>query len=385
MIKNIFENVTRIKVTGLNLNRIFKRFRRKEIAIKDIKRTSHKEILFTVDSHKVKNVLSTLDDSCYNVSIEKRYGLSYFLQHLKQNVGFIIGIFLILLTVIVSNNFIWNIEIYGLDDITKQEILNSLSAEGARVGGVYSGKTVASLENNLQQSLDNISMVSILKKGSSLIVNIKEVRVPEVIKNLSSTASLVSDFDAIITAVNVVQGTALVEVGDVVKRGDTLIAGHFKNGNNATTNCLAIGEVFAKVWYSHTVNFETEKTQYIKTGKSTQQVSLGLFGSEFEVKNKINPYVNFVEELSTGYLFNNNIIPIKVIRTTYYQTTPITITQNFDDYEQELKNEALIWAKEKVPINIEPVKKFITVEKNDDIYSITAYIECHVKINIIDN
>ena len=89
-------------------------------------------------------------------------------------------------------------------------------------------------------------MVSIIKKGTSIIVNVKEVRVPSIIANLGQQTHLISGFEGVVTQINVVQGTPLIKVGDVIKTGDALIAGYFDNIDGTKTSCIAMGEVFCK-------------------------------------------------------------------------------------------------------------------------------------------
>ena len=378
-----FFGLAKIKIEGLNLDRIFKTLKHKNIEIKNIKRPDKKLMFFTVKAKDTKVVLNTLGNANYNVKIEKYYGVPYVFEFFKKRIGLFFGMALFITTVLVMSGFVWKIEVYGTEDLTKQQVITALKEAGVTVGGKINTKNIETIENYLSQNLQKISMVSVIKKGTSVIVNLKEVRVPAVIANLGSQSHLIAAYDGVITKINVVQGTALVEEGAIVKKGQTLIGGYFNNVDGTSTPCVAMGEVYAKVWYNSTINFDTKKTEMVRTGNKLEQVSLNLFGGNFKVKQKNNTYENYEIVQQEEYLFKNNLIPFKINKTVYYETQPILIEQSFEDNKNNLINEALILAREKLPNNFISDKEFTTIEKNDNIYTVSAFIECEIIIQVV--
>ena len=263
-----FWSFARIRVDGLNLDKLFKIFKKNNIAVFNVKRTSYKQIFFNVKSSQVKNLLISLNKPCYNVTVEKHYGISKVFSLLKKRIGVSVGVLVFTIIVIVLSSFVWSIEVYGNEDISDAEVMSALTSAGVTVGKTFDNKQIEYAENYLQQNLNKVSMVSVIKKGSSIIVNIKEVRSPEVMNMVGTSSDLVSDFEGLVTAVNLVQGTPLVQVGDTVQMGDTLIAGYFNTLNGNKTNCIAMGDVFAKVWYSSTLEFDENLVINRRTGKS---------------------------------------------------------------------------------------------------------------------
>jgi len=226
-------------------------------------------------------------------------------------------------------------------------------------------------------------MVSMIKKGTSILVNIQEVRVPVVLQNIGQVANLVASTEGLVTNINVVQGTPLVQVGDIVKRGDILIAGYFNNVNGTKTSCIAIGEVLAKIWYTSFVQFNTSETQLLRTGKKVESVAISINNASFKVKTAKIDFKNYEIETQTKYLFKNNLIPLKLNRTIYYETEGVLIEKDFDENKNNIINEALLLAKEKVPSDIITKKEFTTIEKNGTIYIVSAFIECEEDIGVL--
>jgi similar to stage IV sporulation protein len=375
--------LARIKIEGLNLDKIFKKVKHKNVEIKNIKRPDRKLMFFTVKAKEAKIVFNLLKENSYNVKIEKYYGIPYIWEFFKKRIGLFVGAFLFIVTTLFVNSFVWKIEVYGLENLTKQQIISTLEEVGVNVGARVDAKNIEIIENYLSQNLEEISMVSVIKKGASIIVNLKEIRVPDVIANLGAESHLIASYDGVVTKINVVQGTALVEEGSIVKKGETLIAGYFNNIDGTKTPCVAMGEVYAKVWFSSSVNFNTNKTENVRTGEKLVSSSLSLFNSSFKIKQINNTFENYEIEESSQFLFKNNLIPFKINKIIYYETERVLIQQNFEDNKNNLINEALILAREKMPNNFTSNKEFTTIEKNGNIYTVSAFIECVTIIQVV--
>lgn len=378
----MFSKKVSLEVNGLNLDRLFKQLKRKNIEMFNIKRKTYKKLCFDVNNNQLKQVKQLTEK--YDVKVLKRYGIPFIKTFFKERLGMLIGLGITLIIVAILSQFIWNIEIYGNEEVTNDEVLTALSESGIVIGQTMDEEKIERAEDYLESRLNKVSFVSLVKKGSSIIVNIKEIRTPDIMDNVNATANLISNFDGVITSVNLIQGTLMVDVGDVVKKGDVLIKGSFTGLNQNITNCVAMGEVFAKVWYTESVNFLTEEVVQVRTGNTCETVNLSLFGTSSKVRDANVNFNNYEEEQTEEFLFKNNLIPIKINKTIYYETMPETITKNFDDYKQNLLTEALLKAKEKMPIEISALKEFTTINKNDNNYLIQAFIEAEVLITIME-
>ena len=71
---------------------------------------------------------------CYNLSVQKYYGMPFILQFFKKRIGLFIGAILFIVTTLIINSFIWKIEIYGIESLTKEQIVQTLSQAGVSVG-----------------------------------------------------------------------------------------------------------------------------------------------------------------------------------------------------------------------------------------------------------
>ena len=191
----------------------------------------------------------------------------------------------------------------------------------------------------LINSFDDISLVSVLKKGTSIIINIKEKQSVSDSEE-AQLDDIVARFDGVVLELNVMQGTACVKVGDHFKKGDNIIKDSFKNIDGNLVTCKAQGSVKAKLSVTSEIDFKNEDEVFVRTGKTIKSSHYSLFGLDFLKQNRENTFENFETEQTEQFVFQNNLLPLKLVQTTYYETRKELVRQNFDDFKQKLQLEA---------------------------------------------
>jgi similar to stage IV sporulation protein len=382
-LEHIVYGRVQILVKGLNLDRVFKLLKTRKIELKRIQKLSHKELTFFILAKELKQVTAVLNEYNYDVLVKARYGYPFFLHFLSHRVGLLVGGALFTILTLFLSTFVWNVEVYGLETLQKNEIINTMRESGVAVGQQVTLQQVEQIENALQNTYQQISMISVMKKGTTIFVNLKEERIPAVMVQKDNSQPLVAQFEGVITKLNVVQGTPVVKVGDTVKAGDTLVEAYFTNLSGRTIKCTPIADVVAKVWFSETVQFDTKKIEWIETGNWVEKSVLSLGKQQFIVRNHEPEYENYKVKTSSKFLFSNNFIPLKINKIKYCELTSIVIEQNFDENKEKLEQTALILAKEKLPSNITPQKEFTTIQKNGTMYLVSAYLECELTIQTL--
>ena len=180
-------------------------------------------------------------------------------------------------TIIALSNFIWNIEITGTNKINKDEIMQILEETNFKVGTLKSKADTKEAINKIRLERDDVAWVGIDIKGTNAVVEIVEAdEKPEII-NEEEYCNLVASRDGIISKVNAANGTPLVKEGDVVKKGDILVAGWLEGKYTGTRYVHATGSVEARVWYSQKEKvplkqIEKEYPELITKDSPTQKV-----------------------------------------------------------------------------------------------------------------
>lgn len=164
----------RVKIYGVNLNKLYKLLNKNNIEIKNIQRLDYKNIVFDIKTSKLKKLFAILKNSCYNISVQDYYGLSKFLHFFKSNVGYLVGIVLFVVTILASNLFVSDIKIYGNSSVESNQIVQLLGKNNITHGTFLANISTQQIENLLTSNFDQISLCSVIKKGTQIIINIKE-------------------------------------------------------------------------------------------------------------------------------------------------------------------------------------------------------------------
>lgn len=332
------KSLVKINIHGVNIAKLYKILKKNNIAMFDICRKDYKTLIFTTYCANQKKLIALLNNSCYTISVEEYYGPKKWLNFFTKRLGYVVGAIFFAVVMICSNFFVTDIKIYGLSTLNQQNITQFLNQngvhKGAFIGRVNAEQISASLSNNFEQ----ISLVSVIKKGTSLIINIKEKQ--SLAKLEESFTDVVATKSGTVLEIEVMEGTPLVKVGDSFKTGDVLIQGSFKDIYGNEISCHAQGKITAQVNYIVELNFENEQTVYKRTGKVITNSKYWLFGWNFKTTTSENTFEFFEQETYTETLFKNNFLPIKAEYTKFYETKPSVIIQNFDEQKDELITQA---------------------------------------------
>ena len=121
--------------------------------------------------------------------------------------------------------FIWNIEIVGNEKISKEEILSDIAKYGIREGKPKSNLDLDEIKNEIRLNRDDLAWIGIDIEGTNVIVTVVEaIEEPEIVDE-NSPSNIMADKDGVISKMVVRNGTARVNVGDEVHKGDLLVEG----------------------------------------------------------------------------------------------------------------------------------------------------------------
>ena len=144
--------------------------------------------------------------------IEEKKGMPFLLYKYRKRKVFFLLLILLLAGLLVSSNYIWNIEVQGESSISKENIIESLQNEGLKIGMPKKKIDTYKIINNVRLNRDDISWIGITIKGTNAIISIKEsTKPPEVIKE-DEYCNIVADKAGMITKIITQNGTTNVKV-----------------------------------------------------------------------------------------------------------------------------------------------------------------------------
>ena len=378
---NYITGYINIKVESFFLERFINICISKNIFLWNIKRKKSTIMYANISIKDFKRLKNIAKKTKSKVKIENKKGIPFLLYKYRKRKLFLIFFAIMIIWLIVTSNFIWNIEITGNVNISKEEIMQSLNNNGLKIGTNKNKIDTNIIINNIRLQRDDIAWIGINIKGTNAIIEIKESdKAPEII-NQDEYCNIISDKQATITKISVQNGTAVVNVGDIVKPGDVLVAGYLEGKYTGTRYVHAQADIQAKVWYSKKEKFYFNQEIQVPTGATETKYSINFNNFKINFYKTLSKFKNYdtINESKKLMLFSNLYLPIEIIKTTNseYKKENVTYT------EQELIEIASKKLEEDLQNQI--YNKNNIINKQVNIYPNSGYIEVEVIYEVLEN
>ena len=313
------------KIKALNQSQIFEKLRLKGVEVYDVKLLSRFETSFSV-SRKYKKVVEEVLSSFQAETLSlKPQNLSKIKFFLCNKIGIVVGLLMAFALQIASNFFVLQISVNGAS--CAGEIREFIESQGVKAFCHKNQISASSLELDIIENFPEISMASVIVKGLTVVVNVKEKESFEVL----GLSDIIADFNGRIKEITTISGVANVKAGDIVRCGDILVSARNENAENGVA---AKAKIVAEVWYESTNTHIETKTQTVRTGNTVEERKVLAFGAEIFSSNKKVDFLDYEIEENTVKV--NSILPLEVKYSTYYETTNQTTTQRYEDVKDEI-------------------------------------------------
>ncbi len=362
-----------IKVEGLNFDRLLREFNRLNITLFNVNKPSYKVMEFsitTLDYLKLKKI-GILKN--YKMQIISKRGIPKLKYGILKHLALTITGVVCFVIFLIFSNFTFKINVLGLETIKEQEIIELLKTYNVKTNQI-NHKSNEEIEKFLKQNNEKISLVSVIKKGTNLIINIKEK-----VDVITDTTPITAPYNMQITKLNVKQGTTKFKVGDIVKKGEIIVSSSTILSNGQTVNLTPIAEVEGETWINGTAEFETNKTELVRTGKKQKFSYFDFLGNKLFYKIPAVKFEKFEEVVYNDYIFKNWFLPIKFVKTTYYELKEKTTSYNFEENKEKLLKKSETLAYQNLPEGKSVLEKNTVINQVDSKYFVTTYL----KINIV--
>lgn len=370
MISNTFE----LQVEGLNVEKLLNAIADSGITISQVERVTYKKLTFLISHKDYEKACRLKLFSGFTIHKNQEFGFRAFVNHFLRHIGVYVGTVAGVLCFVVLSQFTFNINIMGTDKINKQEILQELKNLGIETGKI--NRISKDLEQTLKSKFEDISLISVVQKGTNLIINIKE----KIDNGEDELSAIIAPANLVITKMDVKQGIAIKKVGDVVRIGEEIVLPYMLNSSGVQVPCDPIASIECDVWYSGKVEFDTEKIEYIKTGKKIVNSYYEMFGAKFFETKKDVPFEKYEDVVYNDYVFNNFFLPVKMVKTTYYELKEKRVMQNYEKNKDKLEKESKSLAYKNLPAGLEVVEENLVTSTVGTKYIICTYLKCHITI-----
>jgi len=287
----------------------------------------------------------------------------------------------VILGIVVFSNYIWNIEIIGNVNLSKAEIIESLEQNGLSIGKSKNDIDTNSIINGVRLNRDDIAWIGITIKGTNAIIKKKEEKkAPEIIDE-NKFCNIISEKTAMITKINVQNGTAGVKEGQIVEKGEVLVHGYLEGQYTGTRYVHSIADIEAKVWYTKKVKEPLIQEVKLETGNTENKYSINFKKNQinlFKTLSKFEKYdtINASKKIE---LFPNFYLPIELITTTNKEYELVQKEYSEEDLKSILTDKIKEELLQEIPIpeNI--------INTNVNTYFENGFVEVEVTYEVLEN
>lgn len=321
-------NRSHFKIKALNKEKILNNLS-KDFLLFNIKQTdryiefdSNKE-----DGEKIETIL--LKNNVKELSVKHK---GFKLKTLLKMWGVIVGLILGLCAYCFQYFFVFKIEVWGCENLSDKELISFVANQlNSKFRYFINTKEI---EIAVKNNFEKISSVSIAIVGQSLIVSINEAVLPDEMGGEFSP--IISQYDGLVTDINLVQGTCNVQVGDIVQKGDVLVYPYIYDADGEQMAVQPKAQIQADVWIKSEDVFYEYLIKEERTGRKIVCSEVSLFNLIIYSNTKENSFDNYESEVESYYLTKNNILPFIYKKYTFYETKTIEINRNFEEEKDEV-------------------------------------------------
>lgn len=346
------------------------------------------KISFQIPQKELPTLKTLVNRQNGTLTIETQSGLPSFLAKFRHRFGFLLGFALSILTVTLLSQFILIIEISGNARTSTGEIRTALENAGFHTGIYSNGLPLSQISQNTLSQLDGISWISINIYGTRATVEVVESTLPPEIHPTDGLYDIISEANGIIEAIYVQKGQALVEEGETILQGQTLISGNvelppplYSQEPSLWMSVPSAGEIWARTWREITAVIPL--TSQIK---SDSGVTLHSF--HWNILNKKDTLFQHHILFPTNYekihqTFHLPRLHNLNISLTLTQETPYTLTDtplNQTQAESLLQSRLLSEIHHLIGENGEIITSSFQTSLTDTLLSVTLSAECYEEI-----
>lgn len=315
--------------------------------------------------------------------VYRRIGFPFLLTAAKKNINMVMGIAIFFIMLIVFSSRIWGIEISGQSYYTEENIVDYLDTKNIYCG-MYGGNIDhEKIEKQIRKHYDGIGWVSVNKKGSRLLVNVREMTKDKIITK-KKPADLVASDDGKVISIVTSAGTAKVRKGKKVKKGKVLISGIVPvvGDNDEVIRKLKVradGIVLLKNEELYTDYYK--RVQKIKeyTGRKKVVYKITAFKKDFFIHNPLNDLETskkcaILYEGGCVCPFLSKRFPISVWKITYKKYEYVYVNCSLDEARQCMKDEYTDYIRKKEKKGYKLVKTDFSVSEQGDCYKASGNI-----------
>ena len=273
-----------------------------------------------------------------------------------------------------SSLFVWEIQVRGCETLSEGQVLRALAACGVERGCFWPALSPELVRSRMLTELPELAWMTVNLSGSRAVVLVLERRPTPELRREDEPADIVAACPGVILSATVLNGRCLVEPGDAVLAGETLVTGAVESLTGPGKPLRAMAEIRAETWRELTAvcPLEALQTETESSARSRfalqigqKRIRLGVFSQK-----GLDECGKIVHEYNVGVkgLF---ALPVTLIRE---ELRPRSGTEAVTDRAAEM--EASLRRRLEEQIEGEILSASFSVSRTDGLLVVTLRAHC---------
>ena len=279
---------------------------------------------------------------------------------------------------LASSLFLWEIRVEGCETLTRGQVLRVLADCGVERGSFWPGMDPDLVRSKVLTALPQLQWMTVNVSGSRATVLVRERAEPPEEIPKGACADIVAGSAGVITETAVLRGHALVQPGDAVLEGETLVSGTVESLTAPPRRLWAMAEIRAETWHELTAVCPLETLREPDTGKSFGRVALQIGKKRWYLGRiggkALDECGTIVHEYNVG-LEGLFALPVKLLRE---ERQAAGSDETELDRENEMKTALL--RRLEASLDGEVLETAYSVERNEELLTVTLRARCRESI-----
>ncbi len=171
------------------------------------------------------DIMKASEKSGMSLTVKKRYGLPYIFYRYRKRLGIPAGVFIFAVIIRILTLMIWSVDISGNNEISTEELMQCLSANGVKTGVFSDSIQKEDAEFILYSEFEELSWVKLYITGCRVFVDVREREKELAGEDKNMYSNIVAAKDGEVVRADIFSGEGKIYPGTAVVMGDMLVGG----------------------------------------------------------------------------------------------------------------------------------------------------------------
>ena len=343
----------------------------------DFSRIGPTTVKLTMHLTGYRRLAGFADKADFTITEVKKLGVPFFVWRLRKRYILLAGAVAVFIAVWAMSLFVWQINVYGNEKVTTQQILSALAEQGVTLGAFGPSIVSEAISNDIILEIPELAWIAVNVYGSRADILVRErIEKPEILDEDAATM-VCAVKPGIIEKMSVLEGSAAVTVGDAVAAGDILISGIMDSIAHGKRTVHAMGEIWARTWYDLSAQTTLNVYEKAYTGKTEKKTALIIAGKRINLYYNGGISFDEYDKITTEKYLSlpgGVVLPIAVVREVYTEYDRVVSKQTVLEAEQLLQSQ--LSDRLALMTDGEAVKTEYTTTLNDGVVTVMLSAEC---------